>query len=131
MTAQTKKRAFSLSQPWVQSVAAIVVIFGALASFLFWNSAHSKVSIDTSVLSAPTASIAATAGGPLNALYVKEGDRVPENAPIAQVGTETLYAKTGGHRRWRPAGRGLVLRAGPEDTVHRGRPAHARRRHHR
>jgi multidrug resistance efflux pump len=85
-----------LSQPWVKSVAAIVIIFGALAGFIFWHTAHSEVSIDTTVLDAPMANIAPTSGGVLNALYVKEGDRVPANAPIAQVGTETLFAKEGG-----------------------------------
>lgn len=85
-----------MSQPWVKSVAAIVVIFGALIALIFWNTARTKVTIDTSVLSAPAATIAATTGGSLNALYVEEGDRVMANTPIAQVGTETLYTKTGG-----------------------------------
>lgn len=96
MPEQTKKRTELLSKPWVQSVAAITLIFGALIAFIFWNTARSEVSIDTSALSAPIASIAPTAGGPLNALYVKEGDRIAANTPIAQVGTETLYTKTGG-----------------------------------
>jgi len=96
MSESTKKRGSFLSKPWVQSLAAIVIIFGALGALLFWHSSSTKVSIDTSVLSAPTATIAATAGGPLNALYVKEGERVPANAAIAQVGTETLFAKAGG-----------------------------------
>jgi len=85
-----------LSQPWVKSVAAIVIIFGALAAFIFWHTARTQVAIDTTVLSAPTANIAPTAGGILNALYVKEGDRVSANAPIAQIGNETLFAKEGG-----------------------------------
>jgi multidrug resistance efflux pump len=93
---ESKKRAAILSQPWVKSVASIIIIFGALVAFIFWHTAHSEVSIDTTVLSAPVANIAPTTGGVLNALYVKEGDRVSANAPIAQIGTETLFAKEGG-----------------------------------
>lgn len=96
MSEQTKKRGSMLSKPWVKSIAAVVIIFGALLALIFWHTAYSQVSIDTSVLSAPTATIAPSAGGPLNALYVKEGDRIAANAPVAQIGTETLYAKTGG-----------------------------------
>lgn len=96
MPESKKKRGDLLSKPWVKSLAAVVIIFGAMGAFLFWNVSSTQVSIDTSVLSAPTAAIAPTSGGPLNALYVKEGDTVAPNAPIAQVGTETLFAKSGG-----------------------------------
>jgi multidrug resistance efflux pump len=96
MSDSSNKKIALLSQPWMRSIIAIVVIFGSLAVFLFWHAASTEVSIDTSVLDAPTANIAPTSGGILNALYVADGDRVPPNAPIAQVGTETLFTKEGG-----------------------------------
>ncbi len=92
----TEKKPSLLARPWVRSIAAAVIIFSALAAFLFWYESRTKVAIEDSVLTAPVATIAPSTGGPLNALYVKEGDRVPANAPIAQVGTETLFAKEGG-----------------------------------
>ncbi len=96
MTEPAKETTRLLSQPWVKSAAAVIVIFGALIALIFWHAARTTVKIDTSSLTAPVAAIAPSAGGTLNALYVKEGDHVPANAPIAQVGTETLFAKEGG-----------------------------------
>lgn len=85
-----------LQIPWVQSLIAIVVIFGALASFLFWQSSTTSVKIDDSYLEAPMVNIAPSTPGSLNTLYVKEGDRIDANAPIGVVGSETLYAKESG-----------------------------------
>ncbi|HEU4677607.1 MAG TPA: efflux RND transporter periplasmic adaptor subunit [Candidatus Paceibacterota bacterium] len=81
---------------WVKSIAVMALIFGALGGYLFWRSVAGVVSIDTSRLDAPIAAVAPTTAGVLNMLYVQEGDRVAANAPIAVVGSETLYAKESG-----------------------------------
>ncbi len=94
--AHTEKKNKLLSQPWIKSLVAIAVIFGALGGFLYWHKVQSEVTIDTSYLSAPSATIASLSGGTLNAMYVKEGDRVAPNAPVAQIGNETLFTKEGG-----------------------------------
>ena len=83
-------------KPWVQSVMAIVLIFGILAAFLLWDSTSNTVYIENSYLNAPVATIAPTAPGILNALYVKEGDRIAANSQLALVGSEILYAQNGG-----------------------------------
>ena len=82
--------------PWVQSVIAIALIFGILGVFLYWLSVKDTIFIENSYLDAPVANISPTIPGMLNALYVKEGDKVAPNSQIAIVGSEILYAKDGG-----------------------------------
>ncbi len=95
-TTQPKQGKNHLKTPWVQSVFAIVIIFGLLFVFLYWLSVRDTVFIENSYLSAPVADISPTTPGMLNALYVKEGDTVAPNSQIALVGSEILYAKDGG-----------------------------------
>ena len=85
-----------LRTPWVQSVIAIALIFGILGVFLYWLSVKDTIFIENSYLDAPVANISPTIPGMLNALYVKEGDKVAPNSQIAIVGSEILYAKDGG-----------------------------------
>ena len=85
-----------LKTPWIQSVIAIIVIFGTLGLFLYWLSVRNTVFIENSYLEAPVANISASTPGALNALYVKEGDIVLPNSKIALVGSEILYTKDGG-----------------------------------
>ena len=93
---EKKNRAGILTQPWLQSVIAMVIIFGALGGYLFWLSSHGMVAIDDSLLEAPIADISPTTPGQLNAVYVKEGDRVEANVQLALVGSETLFSKEAG-----------------------------------
>lgn len=83
-------------KPWLQSIIAVVAIFGLLIVFLFWQSNKDTVSIDNSSLEAPIVNLSATTPGVLNALYVKEGDRILPNAQVALVGSQVLYSQNGG-----------------------------------
>lgn len=83
-------------KPWVQSTAAIIVIFGLLAGFIYWQMTKNTVFIENSYLDAPISNISVTTPGSLNAVYVQEGQHVDANAQLALVGSETLYAKDPG-----------------------------------
>ena len=83
-------------KPWVQSLASFVVIFGLLVVFLFWQTAKNTVFIENSNLVAPIINLAPSSPGVLNALYVKEGDKVGENQQVALVGSQILSTKNGG-----------------------------------
>jgi len=85
-----------INKPWIQSLLAIIVIFGTLSFFLYWQSVKNDVFIENSYLKAPIANIAPTTSGVLNAVYVKDGDRIGPNSQIALVGSEILYSKEGG-----------------------------------
>lgn len=83
-------------KPWIQSVVAVVLIFGSLGGYLYWQSVDGVVLIEKSYLEAPIAFISPSTAGTLNALYVEDGQRVTASTPIALVGSETLYAKEDG-----------------------------------
>lgn len=80
----------------MHSLIIFVVIFGALAGFLFWQMTKNTVFVEDSVLDAPIINLSPTSAGTLNALYVKEGDRIPANSEVALVGSQIIYAKEGG-----------------------------------
>src|ERR1035437_6408613 len=83
-------------KPWMQSLISFVVIFGVLAFFLFWQMQKNTVSIENSDLEAPIINLTPGAPGVLNALYVKEGDKVEANTQIALVGSQIISTKVGG-----------------------------------
>jgi len=81
---------------WMQSIIAMVVIFGLLTVFLFWQTKKDTVLIENSFLVAPVINLSSTVPGILNELYVKEGDRILPNAQVALVGSQIVYSKSGG-----------------------------------
>lgn len=85
-----------VSKPWVQSLTGIVVIAALLGSFLYWQSHANSVYIEDSVINAPAIILSSQTPGTLNALYVKEGDVIPPNTPVALVGNSTITSKSGG-----------------------------------
>lgn len=85
-----------LDNKWVQSgglVAAVLVVAGGL---LYWQMTSTRVSVDNSLVSAPTIALAPTVGGTLNQIYVNVGDQVPANTTVAEVGNELIKTKVAG-----------------------------------
>lgn len=83
-------------KPWVQSVTGIVVVAVLLAGLLVWKSLSTHVSIEKSQISAPLINIGPQAEGILQEVYVKPGDSVTANEPLARVGSETIAAQIDG-----------------------------------
>jgi len=90
------KKEHILKTPWIRSIIYFVVIFGSLGIFLFWQAERGSISIENSYLDAPIVNLTPTSPGTLNALYVKEGDRVQANSQIALVGSQIIYTKEDG-----------------------------------
>lgn len=90
------KKVHILKRPWMHSLISFVVIFGLLGLFLFWQYNKSIVFIENSELEAPVVNLSPTVPGILNALYVKEGDKVEANSQVALVGSQILSARNGG-----------------------------------
>jgi multidrug resistance efflux pump len=84
------------ANPLVQSLTGIILIVLALSAVLLWRAGQGKIKIDKSVISAPSISISPTTAGTLLEVYVRPGDTVSANAPLAKVGTETLTAQIAG-----------------------------------
>jgi multidrug resistance efflux pump len=104
---EENKKEDILKKGWVQSLIAFVVIFGSLAGFLFWQTEKNTIFIENSTLVAPIINLSPTAPGVLNAIYVKEGDKMLANSPIALVGSQIISTKEGGIVSYAP----LVLGA--------------------
>jgi multidrug resistance efflux pump len=81
---------------WMHSLISVVVIFGSLVGFLFWQTEKNTIFIENSDLEAPIINLSPTASGVLNAIYVKEGGVMQPNSQIALVGSQIISAKEGG-----------------------------------
>jgi multidrug resistance efflux pump len=91
---QEKENIFK--KPWMHSIISVVVIFGVLAGFIFWQSEKNTVSIDDSDLEAPIINLTPSSPGILNALYVKEGDHITANEEVALVGSQIISTRNDG-----------------------------------
>lgn len=80
----------------MHSLISAIVIFGLLGAFLFWQSNKNTIFIENSFVEAPVVNLSTTSPGILNALYVKEGERVLPNSEVALVGSQIIYSKYGG-----------------------------------
>jgi multidrug resistance efflux pump len=78
---------------WGGSALVILVIGGVAVYFI---TASKSIYIDTATISAPLIELTPISAGPLNAVYVNEGDTVAANTPVAEVGTEIISTKVGG-----------------------------------
>ena len=93
---EEQKKESIFKKPWMQSIVAIVVVFGLLTGFLIWQDMRGKILIEDSNITAPVVDLSPTAPGTLNALYVAEGDHVQANQQVALVGSEIITAKNAG-----------------------------------
>src|SRR5574343_234969 len=96
MQEEKTKKEHSIKNPLTQSIISLIVIFGTLVLFLFWQYEKGIVRIDDSYLSAPIVNLSPTVNGILNALYVSEGDYVEANTEIAVVGSQIIISKESG-----------------------------------
>ena len=95
MEKETKKENL-FKKPWIQSLIAIVLIFGSLIAFLVFSAKANTVLIDNSELEAPIVNLSPAVPGILNALYVKEGARVVPGTQVALVGSQIIASVQGG-----------------------------------
>ncbi len=77
-------------------MVALVVVFGILGAFLYWQSSRGSILVENSDLEAPIINLSPVTAGTLNDLYVHTGDVITANTPVALVGTTTITAKEGG-----------------------------------
>lgn len=78
------------------AIAAAVVVVGGVGGGLYWYVSSQTVYIDQSVIQAPLINLSPANSGALTAVFVKAGDAVTIDEPVAQVGNEIVKAKTNG-----------------------------------
>lgn len=90
MATHKKTHAYALA-------AGILVILGGGIVGLTYLAVSSKtIAIDKAQIEAPMVTLTATVPGILRAVYVKEGDIIPPNTVVAQVGVELIKSTSGG-----------------------------------
>lgn len=94
-TTENKKEKLFLKS-WVQSITSMIIIFGVLIGFIYFEYSKNTVFIENSYLDAPLSNVNPVTAGVLNAIYVKDGDQVITDQNIALVGSEIIHAKESG-----------------------------------
>jgi multidrug resistance efflux pump len=84
------------SRKAIMWVTIAILVLGGIGGGVYWYVSSQTVYIDQSVISAPIINLSPENSGVLQALFVKEGDTVVQNQPIAQVGDEIVEAQTSG-----------------------------------
>jgi multidrug resistance efflux pump len=85
-----------LQNKWVRSAGAVALVVVICGGFLYWQTSSTRVSIDTSLISAPLINLSPTAPGQLKETYVNEGDMVAANTAVAKVGDEIIKTQVAG-----------------------------------
>ncbi len=73
-----------------------LLICVAIGGGAYWYVSAKTVYIDLSVVQAPVINLSPAASGQLQAVFVKVGDMVTANQPIARVGDEVVESQTSG-----------------------------------
>lgn len=74
----------------------ILIVAIAIAGYAYWKTTSSRIYIEKGEISAPQIDLSSQNGGILETLWVKEGDAVVKNQPVAQVGDEIVRSREDG-----------------------------------
>ena len=78
------------------SVLGALVVIGVVGGGAYFYVSGKTVYIDQSVIQAPLINLSPANSGPLQAVFVKVGDTVTANEPVARVGDQLVEAQTTG-----------------------------------
>jgi multidrug resistance efflux pump len=78
------------------AIIGAIVIIGVVGGVAYFYVSSKTVYIDSSTISAPLIKLSPTNSGNLQSVFVKVGDTVTANQPVAQVGSEIIEAKANG-----------------------------------
>lgn len=74
----------------------ILVVAIAIGGYAYWKTNASRTYIEKGEVSAPQIDLSSQNGGILETLWVKEGDAISRNQPVAQVGDEIVRSREDG-----------------------------------
>ncbi len=95
MNEETKKQKF-IKKPIVQSIIGMLSIFLILGGYIYWQVNHNTIFIENAMVEAPIINLSPSTAGTLSTLYVKEGDKIKTDTPIALIGTDIVTSKQDG-----------------------------------
>lgn len=74
----------------------VFIIAGSVVGLIYWRVIQARIYIDKAQVSAPQINLAPQTSGTLEEIFVREGDQVQANSPVARVGNELIKAKVTG-----------------------------------
>ncbi len=77
-------------------IMVVILIVGGIGAGLYYYVSNKTVYIDQSIIQAPLINLSPINSGNLQAVFVKAGDMVSVDQPIAEVGNEIVKAQTAG-----------------------------------
>jgi multidrug resistance efflux pump len=89
-TTHKKTHAYALA------ASILIILGGGIAGLTYVAVASRTIAIDKAQIGAPVVTLNATVPGILRYVYVKEGDVIPSNTVVAQVGVELIKSTSGG-----------------------------------
>jgi multidrug resistance efflux pump len=81
---------------WIITILIALVIAAAAGGIIYWFNTANMVYVDTSSIRAPEIDLSPATPGILESVYVNEGDQVPANFTVAQVGNQLIQTKVAG-----------------------------------
>lgn len=82
-----------LKNPWVITIVLIILIAGIVGGIIYWQTVQLRVAIDKAQIIASKIDLAPQGSGILQNVFVNEGDLIPANTTVAQVGNELIKTK--------------------------------------
>lgn len=86
--------------PLMFEISLIIAVACIIGATLYLNDLQSKIYIEKAQIYAPIISLSPDAPGTMGRLYVEEGDTVANGQKLAEVGNQTITAKTAGVVVW-------------------------------
>ncbi|HRY62186.1 MAG TPA: hypothetical protein P5056_00175, partial [Candidatus Paceibacterota bacterium] len=80
----------------ILNLLILVTVAGVLGGGIYWQISSGRVYIEKSQILGDEVSLSPQTNGVLMENFVKEGDYVGENAPVARVGNELVTSKVAG-----------------------------------
>ncbi|HEX7042763.1 MAG TPA: efflux RND transporter periplasmic adaptor subunit [Patescibacteria group bacterium] len=80
----------------LKPILIVIIILATISGYYFYQIKQGRVFIDDSLIEAPIIAVAPSAPGKLLSTNVYEGQNVKKGDPLANVGSQTLYADTNG-----------------------------------
>lgn len=90
------KKASPFRNKWMKGGSLLIILLVIGIALVYWQSASSTIKIDKSSISTSIIGLSPTTPGPLEEIYVNEGDMVSAYTPVARVGDELIKTKISG-----------------------------------
>ena len=97
MNTAEKENTKSDRNKWIATIVGALLILGAAGGFIYYRINAGRIYIEDSSIEAPLINLAPqNSSDILQEVYVKEGDQIGPNTPVARVGNEIIKSQVGG-----------------------------------